>query len=340
VVEDTGIGMDSQTQAKLFRPYVQGEASTTRRFGGTGLGLAICHHLVTRLGGSIGVSSRAGEGSTFAFHVDAGQLDGPLVSDDAPAEAVRADEPAAPERVDGMRILLVEDGDDNRRLLVHFLATAGARVETASDGEAGVATALRKHAAGTPFDLVLMDMQMPVLDGYAAANRLRAAGYRHPIVALTADAMAADRERCLSAGCDDYCAKPVRRAQLLEKAARWRRTGVTEGPHMADGSKGRTEARGDDDLVALVRMFVGELHEDVESMRRALAQGDLERVTLLAHRLKGAAGSYGFPEITRQAALLERAARAGAAPDAVACEIASLDAICRVTGGNPPGRAA
>jgi HPt (histidine-containing phosphotransfer) domain-containing protein len=109
---------------------------------------------------------------------------------------------------------------------------------------------------------------------------------------------------------------------------------------MADGSKGRTEARGDDDLVALVRMFVGELHEDVESMRRALAQGDLERVTLLAHRLKGAAGSYGFPEITRQAALLERAARAGAAPDAVACEIASLDAICRVTGGNPPGRAA
>jgi signal transduction histidine kinase/CheY-like chemotaxis protein len=334
-VEDTGIGMDPATLARLFRPFVQGDSSTTRRYGGTGLGLSICHHLVSRLGGAIGVSSRPGSGSTFRFHVDAGPSTGELLSAAAPDALAPA---ARPEEVvlDGLRILLVEDAEDTRRLLVHFLERAGARVDVAGDGEAGRQAALRAQDAGAPYDVVFMDAQMPVLDGYAATERLRAAGYARPIVALTANALAADRERSLSAGCDDYCAKPVRRADLIEVAWRWGRASTEDEEPM----KSRKDQ--DEELVGLVRRFVEELHQDVDAMRRALEEGDLEHLSTLAHRLKGAAGSYGFPQITRQAALLEQAARSGGARDALSCELASLEAVCSAaeSRGNARGESA
>jgi len=327
-IEDTGVGMDERTMTRLFRPFVQGDSSTTRRFGGTGLGLSICSHLVAGLGGAIHVSSQPGRGSVFSFHVDAGPLTGPLVGEDSlvPASAHVKRFPAT--SLDGMRLLLAEDGEDNQRLLRHLLTSAGANVSLAIDGEEAVHLALAAHAHGRPFDAVLMDMQMPRLDGYEATRRLRAAGYERPIVALTANAMAPDRERCLAAGCDDYCAKPVRRAVLLEKVGRWRRAGTKEEPTMATRSDRTVEADHDAGLVELVRSFVEDLGRDMGAMRAALASEDHEELSMLAHRLKGAAGSYGFPEITRQAALLESAVRDGVATDAVACELASLEAIC------------
>ncbi len=332
-IEDTGIGMDERAMSRLFRPFVQGDSSTTRRFGGTGLGLSICSHLAAGLGGSIQVTSQPGQGSVFSFHVDAGPLTGPLVGEATAAPATISPAPTPPPRLDGMRVLLAEDGQDNQRLLRHLLASAGATVSLAADGEEAVHLALAAHAHGRPFDAVLMDMQMPRLDGYEATRRLRAAGYERPIVALTANAMAPDRERCLSAGCDDYCAKPVRRAVLLEKVARWRPAGTEEVETMATRSDRKSEAEHDAGLVELVRSFVEDLERDMGAMRQALESAELDELSMLAHRLKGAAGSYGFPEITRQAALLENAVRDGGGADDIACELASLEAICAAARG-------
>jgi len=327
-VEDSGIGMDERAISRLFRPFVQGESSTSRRFGGTGLGLSICSHLVAGLGGTILVSSRVGEGSVFSFHVDTGPLRGPLIDASNMPELVRKARRVAPSNLGGMRVLLAEDGADNQRLLRHLLTSAGASVSLAVDGEEAVHLALAARTHGRMFDVVLMDMQMPKLDGYAATTRLRDVGYDGPIVALTANAMAPDRERCLAAGCDDYCAKPVQRALLMEKVGRWRPHGIEEESTMVGRSEVGPEFTQDDGLLELVRLFVDELDGDVAKMRRELETGNLEQLSMLAHRLKGAAGSYGFPEITRQAALLEKAVRTAGSPDAIACELASLEAIC------------
>ncbi len=327
-VEDTGIGMDEATLSRLFRPFTQGESSTSRRFGGTGLGLSICRHLAEELGGAISVSSRPGEGSTFAFRLDLELLDTPLVPGatvPAPGVVTATTAPS----LAGMRVLVAEDGDDNLRLLRHLLGGAGATVSVAVDGEEAVHLALTAEAHGCPFDAVLMDMQMPRVDGFEATRRLRAAGYKRPIVALTAHALAADRENCLAAGCDDYCTKPMRRAVLLEKVGRWRAGGVEEEPAILKPRPGIALGdEPDETLLQLVRLFVEEMRCDVAEMRGALQSGEIERLSMLAHRLKGAAGSYGFPEITKQAGLLEKVANHGERAEAIATELASLETLC------------
>ena len=224
-VSDTGIGLDEAQMKALFRPFTQADSSTTRRFGGTGLGLSICKTLVERMGGDIGVRSRLGHGSTFTFRVETGSLEG--VEFVSTEEILRLRDRLDADRMrehgvqlDG-RVLLVEDGEDNQRLLAHYLRRAGAEVVLAVDGHEAVSSALEAQAAGRAFDVVVMDMQMPRLDGYGATSRLRAAGYKRPIVALTANAMAHDRKRCLDAGCDDFCSKPVDKYRFLTIVARW-----------------------------------------------------------------------------------------------------------------------
>ena len=178
-VIDTGIGLDAEQQARLFTAFSQADASTTRRFGGTGLGLAISKRLAGMLGGDLRVRSVPGEGSTFTLTIDVGSLAGVRLLDrppDVPAAAERREPSAhAPQALRG-RILLAEDGLDARRLLARHLRAAGAEVETAENGLVACELALRAAEAGAPYDLILMDMQMPELDGYAAAARLRAAG--------------------------------------------------------------------------------------------------------------------------------------------------------------------
>jgi PAS domain S-box-containing protein len=209
-VEDTGIGMSPEQMQRVFEPFEQGDASTTRRFGGTGLGLCISRRLAGLLGGTLVVESRPGVGTLF-------RLELPLVGAPAPrVDTTDAPAPALPTRsLAGRRVLLAEDGADNRRLVGLVLSRAGAAFRTVENGSLVVPELERAQAAGEPFDLVLMDMQMPEVDGYAATAEVRRAGFELPVVALTAHAMAGDRERCLSAGCDGYLTKPIDRAELV-----------------------------------------------------------------------------------------------------------------------------
>jgi len=229
-VADTGIGIAPEAIDKLraFEAFTQADDATTREYGGTGLGLRICKSLTNLLGGDLSFESTQGVGSVFTATIATGTID--------PAELVEpvafAAEPGGPDVeagppvrratvVDGegalarRRILLVEDGLDNQRLLTLHLTRAGAAVTIVKNGQAAI-----DQIADASFDLVLMDMQMPVMDGYTATRRLREAGETLPVVALTANAMQGDRETTLAAGCTDYLSKPVDRDLLVSTCRR------------------------------------------------------------------------------------------------------------------------
>jgi CheY-like chemotaxis protein len=217
-VQDTGIGLTPEQRARLFEPFTQADSSTRRRYDGTGLGLAISRRLAERLGGAIDVGSEAGKGSAFTVTVATGALDGvKMIEVDHDAlRKRRAPEPPPPvlSRLEG-RLLVAEDSPDNRHLLCRLLKKTGIEVEAVVNGALAVEAALSRRS-GDAFDVILMDMQMPELDGYEATRRLRRAGYAGRIVALTAHASEADRFKCLAAGCDDYLAKPYDVARLLD----------------------------------------------------------------------------------------------------------------------------
>jgi signal transduction histidine kinase/ActR/RegA family two-component response regulator len=221
---DTGCGIPPDQRSKLFHPFSQADNSTTRHFGGTGLGLAISQRLAQALGGDVVLfSSTPGKGSVFRLSLAVKPISGDsLVSlertlddEDQPVRQPATVPRCSPQLLSGCRVLLAEDGPDNQRLIAHILTKAGAEVCLVDNGRQAVAQAMLWHAAGQPAAVILMDMQMPVMDGYEATRSLRAAGYRNPIVALTAHAMSGDREKCLAAGCDEYVSKPIDRTQLL-----------------------------------------------------------------------------------------------------------------------------
>jgi len=224
-VADTGIGMSTEQldAVRRFEAFTQADSSTTRRFGGTGLGLRISNSLAKLLGGRIEIDSTQGEGSVFTLALDIPDEDAAelIAPDDArdltPQKTNSGSNGAADRRLESVHVLLAEDGPDNQRLITTLLEKAGARVTLAANGRAA---AEHVEAAEDPPDLVLMDMQMPVLDGYAATRRIRKTS-DVPIVALTAHAMEGDRERCLEAGCNDYLPKPIDREALAATCARW-----------------------------------------------------------------------------------------------------------------------
>jgi signal transduction histidine kinase/ActR/RegA family two-component response regulator len=194
-VEDTGVGMTQEQVGRMFSAFSQADVSTSRKFGGTGLGLVISKRLAEAMGGTLTVRSTAGVGTTFVLEV--------------PAEATTAVKvgatSAAACSLAGVRVLLAEDTVDNQRLIRYHLTKAGAEVDVVGDGLQAY-----ERAKATKVDVVLMDMQMPVMDGYEATGRLREAGYTGPIVALTANNTEEDRAKALSAGCDDMATKPLR----------------------------------------------------------------------------------------------------------------------------------
>ncbi|MCE5302267.1 MAG: response regulator [Planctomycetaceae bacterium] len=225
-VSDTGIGMTSAQLGVIFHPFTQADSSTSRRYGGTGLGLTISKRLAILLGGDITVASEPGAGSIFRLTVATGPLAGVAFSD-RPRSVLEARVEPAPRPTLHCRVLLAEDGVDNQRLLSLVLRKAGADVIIAQNGQEAVELALatfprwgRRYADPVePFDIILMDIQMPLIDGYEATRRIRQEGYTGPIIALSAHAMSDAVDRCFAAGCDDYLAKPIDRDKLLRKVA-------------------------------------------------------------------------------------------------------------------------
>ncbi len=229
-VVDTGLGMTPEQQSRLFKPFTQADSSTTRQFGGTGLGLTISKRLANLMGGDVFiVESCAGQGTRFRACLGIGSIESSKLIDpnqvsnyrnegvNAEANSVQTASPKAV--LAGCNILLAEDGPDNQNLISFILKKAGAKVTIAENGQLAVDSTLDAVIAGDPFHVVLMDMQMPVLDGYGATALLRSKGYGGHIIALTAHAMDSDRAKCISAGCDDYATKPIDRPSLIQQIA-------------------------------------------------------------------------------------------------------------------------
>ncbi|MEZ6045447.1 MAG: ATP-binding protein [Planctomycetaceae bacterium] len=233
-VIDTGIGIHADDIAHLFEPFTQADYSLSRKYGGTGLGLAISRYLAENLGGTIKVESQIGKGSKFTISIAAGDLlnvefvEGTSLNPEGPKKVMKSSLPTGDKL--NCRILLVEDGPDNQRLISFILKKVGAEVTIAEHGEEALNAiygswdpqnqndlANQWSMEQRPFDVILMDMQMPVMDGYSATRKLREMGNKLPVIAVTAHAMQGDREKCLEAGCDDYLTKPINKTMLLER---------------------------------------------------------------------------------------------------------------------------
>jgi PAS domain S-box-containing protein len=207
-IVDTGIGIPAAQQSRIFEPFLQADSSTTRKFGGTGLGLAVSRGLAQALGGDLQLlRSAVGEGSSFTFTIDAG----PVTSNPQLGYHPAPHETAAHQELAGLRILVVDDNPDNRTYIGSFLTSAGALIETAVNGLQAVELATKRE-----YNIVLMDIQMPELDGFGAMRYLRSHDYSKPVLALTAHAMTGDRENSLSAGFQDHLVKPIDRSSLIQ----------------------------------------------------------------------------------------------------------------------------
>ncbi|MFZ4536659.1 response regulator [Propionivibrio sp.] len=316
-VSDTGIGIPREQQGAIFAAFTQADTTTTRKFGGTGLGLAICSRLVALMQGQIEVDSEAGRGSVFRFVVPFGLSAGTA---DSFQPAVPADL-ASDVR---LRILLAEDNPTNQKYAMAVLANAGHSVTLAQDGEEAVAQAL-----AATFDLILMDVEMPRLDGFGATQAIRAGGFASPIIALTAHAIPGFRERCLAAGMTDYLSKPVRSRDLLSKIAQIHgrapdRALATEALVPVAGSQAESVAPvldtayalellyGDIDiLLMLLPIMPDQIAADRLEIAGAIAGKDAVRVRKASHRLKGSAGQIGAIATQKTCELLEATAASG-----------------------------
>lgn len=208
-VTDTGIGIAPEQLNHIFDPFHQAQDTLTRAFGGSGLGLSFARDLTRALGGDITVTSKPNEGSCFTVRIETTLAEKPL--------RMPTSNNAGPASLDEARVLIVDDAKDNRVLLQHFFKKTNASVDFAYDGQQAIEQVNKAIAEMRPYHLILMDMQMPVLDGYAATTKLRKMGITIPVLALTAHALDGDREKCIQAGCDDYLSKPVNRTTLIDK---------------------------------------------------------------------------------------------------------------------------
>lgn len=343
-VEDTGIGISEEQQQLLFKPFRQAEAHTTRKYGGTGLGLVISRRLARMMGGDAGVQSIVGKGSTFWFtaqlkrtHAHNSQMAIPL--------------PCALKLRQGARILLVEDNLINQDVSREILEAAGLKVIVANNGAEAVTLALSE-----PVDLILMDTQMPVLDGLEATRQIRQKQSRHiPIIAFTANAFVEDRQRCMEAGMDDFLAKPLEPERLMKSLARWIPAPDTP-PSLSERNDAHTTESGNEpgqvlDLDAGLIYFAGkkENHErilvrflsthknDARDIHAALVAGNTHRALQILHSLKGLAAMLSAKSLQHISENLERALRQGTPAEQLISEAMALEehmnAVCEAIAG-------
>jgi len=337
-VVDSGVGIPEDKIGKLFQAFVQADSSVTRRFGGTGLGLVLSRNFARALGGDITVRSVTGKGSTFTATIDTGSLAGVRTLD--PTEFARVEEELAADaqvrwEFAPKRILVVDDGPENRELVSLVLAEVGLMVEEAENGQVAV-----DKAARSAYDAILMDMSMPVMDGATATRLLRGRGLNTPIIALTAHAMKGFEQEILAAGCTGYVTKPIDIDLLLGTLAKYlggRRVQGTVAPERARAPAPRDipvvserlepEPRGagaplvsrlasNARLRPAIRRFTTRLDEQLTAMEAAHAAADFKELAALAHWLKGAGGTVGYDDFTVPARNLESLAKAGDAAGA------------------------
>jgi CheY-like chemotaxis protein/HPt (histidine-containing phosphotransfer) domain-containing protein len=302
-VRDTGIGISPSNLEKLFNAFQQVDNSTSKNYGGTGLGLAISREFCKMMDGEIGVESEEGKGSTFWFRIKLAIGDSALA-----AKTKRVENLSISGTLNSVhaRVLLVDDNATNRKVASQILMKAGCEVEMASSGKEAISV-LQKDAK---FDLVLMDIQMPEMDGMETTRRLQALGlaYLPPIVAMTAYAMKEDRERFLAAGMDDYLAKPIRAQQIIQMVSRWVSSGhstVTESLVAVDFVVDEevlaslSDAVGGDPafVQSMLEEFIAEAKEQIAAAISSHAEGSCKGVQSELHTLKGNSGTLGAAQV-------------------------------------------
>ncbi len=328
-VIDTGIGMTDEQASKVFQAFVQADASVTRRFGGTGLGLSISKRFAEALGGGITVASKPGQGSTFTATIETGPIRQVRMISDEESKA----QEARVTQVSGIqvelppcRILIADDVEANRKLIQLVLANAGAEIGQAANGQEAY-----ELARDGDFDMILMDMQMPVMDGFAAVRKLRSEGYDKPIYALTADAMKGSEEACYAAGCSGFLTKPIDLDKILQTVAevirevnpqRVRQV-VDETPETVAAAEDPLAPAGTEtpDLVMpmnlaldpaalreIARDYLPYLQEQIAELSNAWDQREFDAVAKIAHSIKGSAGTFGLDQFTEPAAKLQHLA--------------------------------
>ena len=337
-VKDTGIGISPENQRQLFQPFSQAEGDTTRRYGGTGLGLAICQRLADMMGGSIEMVSELGEGTTLILTISLPIADPKDLRKTDPegardlistATRIRRMAPSvAQAETEGTLVLLVDDHPTNRLLLVRQVKTMGYAAESAENG----VDALNKWKSGR-FKMVITDCNMPEMDGYELARRIRKlesadGGGRTPIIACTANALGGEAETCFAAGMDDYLAKPVELTQLLKKLDQW--LPIPEAgaaPSEQSGNRSNTSAPGAAapvDRSVLAEISGGDAaaerdilldfrrvnDEDAAMLKQAVAKNDIPQVARASHRIKGACKMVGAMGLASVCERIEHASRA------------------------------
>jgi len=330
---DSGIGMTQEQAASIFNPFVQADSSITRRFGGTGLGLAISLKFAKLLGGDITVNSEPGKGSTFKVTLETGSLEGVRLLSEEEIHKKKGGE-GVEDNLSWIfppaKVLVIDDGPENRELVILVLEGVGLSVDAAENGEVGVRLAGEHH-----YDAILMDVQMPVMDGFTATGILREKGLQQPIVALTGNAMKGFEKQCLEGGFTAYMAKPIDINALIELLADFLggRQIVTERnqklePELSTIKPLHIHEESDEPIYSrlstseryqkIITNFVTRIKEQMGEMEQSWSDRDYPELAKLAHWLKGSGGSVGFDVLTEPAKLLETAAKSSNEEDVLA----------------------